>query len=538
MFETGSYKFDIPTHQSGTPRSIIKVIGVGGGGSNAVNHMFRQGIKDVEFVVCNTDLQALESSPVPTKLQIGVDLTEGLGCGANPKVGKGAALESKEQIREFLEGTKMLFVTAGMGGGTGTGAAPVIAKIAKGMGILTVGIVTSPFSFEGKKKMMLADEGISALRKSCDTVLVILNDKLREIYGNLAIGKAFAQADNILTTAAKGIAEIITLTGYVNVDFQDVRTVMLNAGPAVMGTAETRGENRARNAASGALSSPLLDNCDIMGAKKILLSIISGADAELQMDELMEITEYIQQQSGQEAEVIFGHGVDATLGDKLRVTVIATGFDHEDHVEEQPEKKETKSDTKSKKVHDLERSQIWLFESEQSMTTTRDIELKNQSSKEDNEENEEPAPREVVFSAPFKPVNTNDDDTDHHQNTVHHFEEEDDDALFGPSDEDFNRGPEKYADQVVNEEGLMELRNTKQRLEEQARVRKEQFQRVNKPEMTKEEFNEKWTLPAYLRRGIKMDSVQHSSEPYMSKYNLNDDNSLLGNNKFLHDNVD
>jgi cell division protein FtsZ len=538
MFETGSYKFDIPTHQSGTPRSIIKVIGVGGGGSNAVNHMFRQGIKDVEFVVCNTDLQALDSSPVPTKLQIGVDLTEGLGCGANPKVGKGAALESKEQIRDFLEGTKMLFVTAGMGGGTGTGAAPVIAKIAKGMGILTVGIVTSPFSFEGKKKMMLADEGISALRKSCDTVLVILNDKLREIYGNLAIGKAFAQADNILTTAAKGIAEIITLTGYVNVDFQDVRTVMLNAGPAVMGTAETRGENRARNAASGALSSPLLDNCDIMGAKKILLSIISGADAELQMDELMEITEYIQQQSGQEAEVIFGHGVDATLGDKLRVTVIATGFDHEDHVEEQPEKKETKAEAKSKKVHDLERSQIWLFESEQSMTTTRDIELKNQSSKEDNEETEEPAPREVVFSAPFKPVNTNDDDTDHHQNTPHHFEEEDDDALFGPSDEDFNRGPEKYADQVVNEEGLMELRNTKQRLEEQARMRKEQFQRVNKPEMTKEEFNEKWTLPAYLRRGIKMDSVQHSSEPYMSKYNLNDDNSLLGNNKFLHDNVD
>jgi len=538
MFETGSYKFDIPTHQSSAPRSIIKVIGVGGGGSNAVNHMFRQGIKDVEFVVCNTDLQALHSSPVPTKLQIGVDLTEGLGCGANPKVGKGAALESKEQISEFLEGTKMLFVTAGMGGGTGTGAAPVIAKIAKGMGILTVGIVTSPFGFEGKKKMMLADEGIAALRKSCDTVLVILNDKLREIYGNLPIGKAFAQADNILTTAAKGIAEIITLTGYVNVDFQDVRTVMLNAGPAVMGTAETRGENRARNAASGALSSPLLDNCDIMGAKKILLSIISGADAELQMDELMEITEYIQQQSGQEAEVIFGHGVDATLGDKLRVTVIATGFDHDDHVEEKPEKKATKADSHSKKIHDLERSQIWLFEGEQEMTVTRDIELKNPKAPEPEDHHEEEAPREVVFSAPFKPVN-NKDQTDHHQNTEHHFEEEDDDgSLFGPSDDDFDRVPEKYADQVVNEEGMMELRNTKQRLEEQARLRKEQFQRVNKSEMTKEEFNEKWTLPAYLRRGIKMDSVQHSSEPYMSKYNLNDDNSILGNNKFLHDNVD
>src|SRR5690349_22090767 len=274
MLETGSYKFDIPKHNSlGAPRSIVKVIGVGGGGSNAVNHMFRQGIKDVEFVVCNTDAQALNSSPVPTKLQIGVALTEGLGCGANPKVGRAAAIESKELIRDMLEGAKMVFITAGMGGGTGTGAAPIIARIAKDMDILTVGIITAPFSFEGKKKMAQAEQGMEALRQSCDTVLVILNDKLREIYGNLSIGQAFAQADNILTTAAKGIAEIITLAGYVNVDFQDVRTVMYNAGPAVMGTAETKGEHRARNAASGALSSPLLDSCDIMAAKKILLSI-------------------------------------------------------------------------------------------------------------------------------------------------------------------------------------------------------------------------------------------------------------------------
>src|SRR6187402_2500994 len=345
MFEpVVGYKFDLPKHH----KSIIKVIGVGGGGSNAVNHMYKQGIKDVEFVVANTDLQALNSSPVPHKLQLGVNLTEGLGCGANPEVGRAAALESKDQIREMLMGTRMVFVTAGMGGGTGTGAAPVIAKIAKDMDILTVGIVTAPFSFEGKKKMGQASIGLESLRQNCDTVIVILNDKLREIFGNLSIGQAFAQADNILTTAAKGIAEIITLAGYVNVDFQDVRTVMLNAGAAVMGSAETRGDNRAKKAAEGALASPLLDNRDIMGAKKILLSIISGVEAELQMDELTEITQYIQEQAGDEGEMIFGHGVDPDLGDRIRVTVIATGFtSSESHY--QPKKDD-------KKVHDLDRS--------------------------------------------------------------------------------------------------------------------------------------------------------------------------------------
>ena len=323
MFEPGStYKFDLPKRS----KSIIKVIGVGGGGSNAVNHMYRQGIKDVEFVVCNTDMQALNSSPVPTKLQIGVTLTEGLGCGANPKVGRAAAIESKELIRDMLEGTKMVFITAGMGGGTGTGAAPIIAKIAKEMDVLTVGIVTMPFGWEGKKKYAHAQHGIDQLRSACDTVLVILNDQVRSMFGNLAISSAFGQADNVLTTAAKGIAEIITLSGYVNVDFQDVRTVMRNAGAAVMGSAETSGQDRAIRAAQQALESPLLDNRDIMGAKRILLSIISGDEAELQMDELSMITEYIQGQAGDECEVIFGHGLDSTLGEKIRVTVIATGF--------------------------------------------------------------------------------------------------------------------------------------------------------------------------------------------------------------------
>lgn len=483
-----------------------------------MNHMYKQGIKDVEFVVCNTDNQALNASPVPIKLQIGANLTEGLGCGANPEVGRNAALESKDQIREMLTGTKMVFITAGMGGGTGTGAAPVIAKIAKDMDILTVGIVTAPFSFEGKKKSVQAEIGIEDLRKNCDTVLVILNDKLREIYGNLSIGQAFAEADNILTTASKSIAEIITLAGYVNVDFQDVRTVMLNAGAAVMGSAETRGEDRARKAAEGALASPLLDNRDIMGAKKILLSIISGVEAELQMDELTEITQYIQDQAGDEGEMIFGHGVDPDLGDRIRVTVIATGF-LADYTLTGPKKED-------KKIMELDRSQGWLFNSaDNSVNEKKELEMrtKPQTAKDPGEDKSKG--RELMFTGPFNRIDS-----------ASSKEAEDDDGLFKDDDE-FDPANDKYKDQVLNEEGMMELRKTRDRLEQQAKERKEHLKQ-RKQEMTKEEFNEKWSLPAYLRRGVKMQDVPHSSEPFISKYNLNDDNNLLGNNKFLHDNVD
>ena len=528
MFETGSYKFEVPKHSQ--QKSIIKVIGVGGGGSNAVNHMYKQGIKDVEFVVCNTDNQALNGSPIPNKLQIGANLTEGLGCGANPEVGKNAALESKEQIREMLTGTKMVFVTAGMGGGTGTGAAPVIAKIAKDMDILTVGIVTAPFGFEGKKKMAQAELGIDSLRSNCDTVIVILNDKLREIFGNLSIHQAFAQADNILTTAAKGIAEIITLAGYVNVDFQDVRTVMLNAGAAVMGSAETRGENRAKKAAEGALASPLLDNRDIMGAKKILLSIISGVEAELQMDELTEITEYIQEQAGDEAEMIFGHGVDPDLGDRIRVTVIATGFNNS----ELKAASEAEKKVEEKKVHSLERSQGWLFQSEANTVnnsvnefTSREVELKKQPEPKPEIKEESTPVREILFSGPFTRVEPVKETPE---------EDEGEESLF--NEDDFDATGERYGDQVINDDGMMELRSTKQRLQQQAEERKEKIKQARKSEMTKEEFNEKWSLPAYLRRGVKMQDVPHSSETFISKYNLNDDNNILVNNKFLHDNVD
>ena len=551
MFElTSSYKFEIPKHH----KSIIKVIGVGGGGSNAVNHMFKQGIKDVEFVVCNTDAQALNSSPVPYKLQIGTNLTEGLGCGANPEVGRAAAVESKDQIREMLAGTKMVFVTAGMGGGTGTGAAPVIPKIAKDMDILTVGIVTVPFSFEGKKKAQQAQQGIDALRASCDTVLVILNDKLREIYGNLAIGQAFGEADNVLTTASKGIAEIITLTGYVNVDFQDVRTVMLNAGAAVMGSAETRGDKRAIKAAQLALASPLLDSRDIMGAKKILLSIISGEEAELQMDELSQITEYIQEQAGDDAEVIFGHGVDPGLKDCIRVIVIATGFAHEGKVVRK---------TDEKKVHELDRSQIPLFNGADNSVNqgAKEIELKYKDSGEKvtdkdkpvlNKEQDRPilkddrpvlnpeeTPEKRKDSKPEERTWTFSFDKEPIQNASE-SEDEGDEGLFLSDEEEYKLGKEIAADQTINDEGMMEMRRTKERLEQQAQMRREKLKNNSKKaEMTKEEFNEKWTLPAYLRRGVKMDdNVPHSSEPTVSRYNLNDDGNIMGNNKFLHDNVD
>jgi len=316
-------EFDIPKVKS----SIIKVVGVGGGGSNAVNHMYELGIKGVDFVVCNTDAQALETSPVPVKIQLGNSLTEGRGAGADPETGKKAALESLEEVKAvFANNTKMVFITAGMGGGTGTGAAPVIAKLAKDMGILTVAIVTSPFAFEGPKRKSKAAEGLENLRKNVDTILVINNERLREMYGNFAIGAAFAHADNILATAAKGIAEIITVTGYINVDFEDVKAVMSNSGVAIMGSAAADGEDRALKAVEGALHSPLLADSDIHGASHILLNITSGTN-EILMDEITIITNYIQEEAGIDADMNWGHCYDENLGEKIMVTLIATGFE-------------------------------------------------------------------------------------------------------------------------------------------------------------------------------------------------------------------
>jgi cell division protein FtsZ len=314
-------QFDLPKDLS----SIIKVIGVGGGGSNAVNHMFRQGIKGVDFIVCNTDKQALDISPVPVKVQLGKTLTQGLGAGMLPEVGKNAAIESIEEIKALLKNTKMVFITAGMGKGTGTGAAPIIAQAAKEMGILTVGIVTIPFQFEGAKKRAQAEAGIEELKKNVDTLLIICNERLREIHGNLTVVNAFVHADNVLSSAAKSIAEIISNTLHVNVDFNDISTVMKDSGVAVLGTASASGDGRSINAVEMALQSPLLNDNEITGARYVLMNVTSGAD-EITMDELGEITDYIQNAAGQTAEIVTGFGVDPNLGDKVNVTIIATGF--------------------------------------------------------------------------------------------------------------------------------------------------------------------------------------------------------------------
>lgn len=315
--------FDLHKHKS----SIIKVVGVGGGGSNAVNQMYKLGIKDVDFVICNTDAQALANSPVPVKIQLGGSLTEGRGAGNKPDVGRQSAIENLQDVIDVLaNNTKMVFITAGMGGGTGTGAAPVIAKAAKEMGILTVGIVTVPFRFEGQQRINQAVEGISELKNYVDSLLIIHNEKLREMFGDLKLSDAFTRADTVLTTAAKGIAEIITVHGYINVDFADVQTVMTNSGVAIMGSAIAEGENRALDAIQQALNSPLLNNNDIRGAKNILLNITSGNE-EITMDEVGVITDFVTNAVAKDSLMIWGTGNDQTLGNKICVTIIATGFE-------------------------------------------------------------------------------------------------------------------------------------------------------------------------------------------------------------------
>lgn len=327
--EFGNITFDLPKNQS----NVIKVIGVGGGGSNAINHMFRQGIIGVDFVVCNTDSQALHTSPVPNKIQLGVNLTEGLGAGAKPEIGQQAALESIEEIEKMLDvNTKMVFITAGMGGGTGTGAAPVIAQLAKERGILTVGIITIPFQFEGKNRYDQAMEGVERLRKQVDSLIVINNNKLREVYGNLGFKAGFSKADEVLATASKGIAEVITNHLTMNIDLKDAKTVLSDSGTAIMGSFVASGADRARIAIQSALDSPLLNDNKITGAKNVLLLITFGSD-EITIDEISEINEYIQNEAGHNANIIMGIGEDEKLGDSISVTVIATGFNVEQQIE-------------------------------------------------------------------------------------------------------------------------------------------------------------------------------------------------------------
>ena len=399
--EFGSISFDLPKNQS----NVIKVIGVGGGGSNAINHMFKQGINGVDFIVCNTDSQALQNSSVPNKIQLGVNLTEGLGAGANPDVGHQSAIESIGEIEKMLDSnTKMVFITAGMGGGTGTGAAPVIAQLAKERDILTVGIVTLPFLFEGKVRQEQAIIGIEKLRKQVDSLIVINNNKLREVYGNLGFKAGFSKADEVLATASRGIAEVITHHYTQNIDLRDAKTVLYNSGTAIMGSATALGENRAKEAIIAALDSPLLNDNKITGAKNVLLLIVSGTN-EITIDEIGEINDHIQNEAGNNANIIMGVGEDETLGDAISVTIIATGFDVEQQneiVNTEPKKIIHTLEEEQRSVHNLINTPVTTFnlnDSSSDVTAERVVfELE--------EEIEEEAP--VVLEVK-KPVMNNDE---------------------------------------------------------------------------------------------------------------------------------
>ncbi len=497
--------------------SIIKVIGVGGGGSNAVNHMFRQGIKGVDFIVCNTDAQALEISPVPTKIQLGMSLTEGRGAGSIPEIGKNAAIENIDDIRKLLADTKMVFITAGMGGGTGTGAAPIIAQTAKEMGILTVGIITVPFVFEGKKRKHQADEGIEQLKNNVDTIIIICNDKLREMYGNLKLSEAFSHADDILTTAAKGIAEIITVTGYINVDFEDVKTAVSDSGVAIMGSAVAEGENRAIKAVEQALASPLLNDNNIKGARYILMNVASGSK-EVTMDEIGSITDYIQDEAGLTADIIWGNCVDETLGEKVSVTIIATGFKTREELgKEENRVKKNVTDlyapmkgevTSVKKSIDQEREIL------EPMILNKEEEpvLKQESPSQTG--------KEIIFEFEMtgKKENLNPNPVAEEKPVTRKEE--------NPSEiEEHNSGDTSTEEQLrKSRERIMKLKELSYRI----------GNANNLADMEKE--------PAYKRRNIKLDTVPHSSESNISRYTLTNEDEkkteIRPNNSFLHDNVD
>ena len=480
-----SIQFDSPKEQE----SIIKVIGVGGGGSNAVNHMYNQGIVGVNFVICNTDAQALEQSAVPLQVQLGPGLTEGRGAGSQPEVGKNATIESIDEIKQALSGgTKMVFITAGMGGGTGTGGAPIVAKAARELGILTVGIVTAPFAFEGRKRIMQAQKGIEEMKESVDTLIIVSNDKLRDLYGNASLSDAFSKADDILTTAAKGIAEIITVPGYVNVDFEDVGTVMRNSGVAIMGTGVADGEDRAMKAVKAALSSPLLNENDIRGAKHILLNISSGTK-EVLMDEVGDITNYIQEAAGYTSEVIWGNCTDDTLGEKLSVTVIATGFEGSGSIKEE----------------------ITSFE----------------------RENERREPR-IVMPLDDKPK----------RKEVYTPKTTEKKRIYSFEDEYPTNINQKKVEPEPEERFARRMPRTNMNEEDRMKVFMERKKRLRglSMKLQQNDLSELEREPAYKRRNIKLEDMPHSSESNVSKYSLFEDEKkraeLKKRNPFLHDNID
>lgn len=528
-------KFDIPQDNS----SIIKVIGVGGGGSNAVNHMYKQGIKGVDFVVCNTDQQALDISPVPLKIVLGVSLTKGRGAGSLPEVGKNAAIENIEEVKAILaNNTEMVFITAGLGGGTGTGAAPIIAKAAKEMGILTVGIVTIPFGFEGKKRKLQADAGLDALKQNVDTLLVISNDKLREIYGNLKVTEAFGHADDILTTAAKGIADIITTTLQINTDINDVKTVMKDSGVAIMGSAQAEGESRALRAVEQAMASPLLNDSNIKGARYVLVNVTCGED-EITMDELGEITDYIQDAAGMTAEVIKGYGVDMTLGNKVNVTIIATGFNSKADVgiqiERAPEKKVFSLMDEPKKVEPV--APVNNVNATPAKTEEMTSYIKEEIKKEESIQPEAGQSAEEPF------VYTKEEPVVKTEQTTFEFEITNISNSAG-TEEPFliaNASEEKITPEGTDENTFIaKIQSDEQLKKAQDRVSKlkELSFKLKSPNGLSELENE----PAYKRRNINLEPTPHSSESQVSRYTLSEGDDkkveIKPNNSFLHDNVD
>ena len=514
--------------------SPIKVIGVGGGGSNAVNTMFEQGIKGVDFVVCNTDAQALDVSPVQLKVQLGSTLTAGMGAGSIPEVGKNAAIENLDDLMEILgSDTRMVFVTAGMGGGTGTGAGPVIAKACKELDILTVGIVTVPFRFEGKKRTDQAAEGLNNMREAVDTLLVIRNDKLRELYGNQSISKAFINADQVLCTAAKGIAEVITRTGQINVDMNDVHTVMKNAGNAIMGAGSASGEGRAQKAVTLALESPLLNDNDITGARQVLLNITVGSD-EILMDEIMEITDFIQDSAGQSAEVIWGYAIDENLSEDVSVTVIATGFEaHEITTTAEPV-------APKKIIHEL---------GDEAKEVTKAVETPVKINTAEVEE--EDPPQADLFS-----------DSEPEIEVVQETQEEvfEDELVEKDTVEKIIHNLDDATTETVEPEDSEKITTTSNdatALEKNKQKSREAFlERQSQVKRTLNDVKMKLRLPgriadlenepAFKRRNVSLDDVNHSSESSVSHFSINeqvDENGdrkieLRDDNPFLHDNVD
>jgi cell division protein FtsZ len=591
-------QFDLPKDQS----SIIKVIGIGGGGSNAVNHMFEQGIIGVNFVIGNTDSQALDTSRVPNKIQLGPKLTQGLGAGSNPECGMQATEESIEEIKEILsKNTKMVFVTAGMGGGTGTGGAPVVARVAREMGILTVGIVTTPFSFEGKRKYNQALAGIERLKEQVDTILVISNDKIREMYGNARQSDAFNHANNILTMAAKSISEIITVPGYINVDFADVKYVMMGGGAAIMGSASAEGERRALKAVQGALNSPLLNDNDIRGAKKILVNISSGLDEQVTIDEITEINEYIQEVA-KDTDIIFGTCDDTTMGSKISVTIIATGFeatykpafltpvnkivrDLNEEVkapEAKPVAKEmpklnllSLDDEPVAKVPVVKTAPVVAAAPpvvEEKVTLNLDEEEPyTLFSMMDNQTEEVPAENVVVFEFETTTELVQEESVIEEQPEEEIFEEQaiveeivvqevesvkvitmpemiaevaetaapEVDAVMGEEKEEENFVVFNVKSYETNSNEPV----SKESLDRQLNDRKRILSQLSYRSLNKGNMNELETTPAYLRKGVEVQNTMHSNTSDLSRFTISDDSvnqrpEVKKNNSFLHDNVD